>query len=93
MRASLVALSANKGQIQKRRLLLFFILERIKTNAMAKGWKILNLAVIPHFLLYYKIINTISSLRSSRPEDFFKKSVLRKFAEFLGNKPVPESLL
>ena len=43
-----------------------------------------NLAVIPHFLLHYKIINTISSLRSSRPEVFCKKGVLRKFAKFLG---------
>ena len=43
-----------------------------------------NLAVILHFLLHYKIINTISSLRSSRPEVFCKKGVLRKFAKFLG---------
>ena len=43
-----------------------------------------NLAVIPHFLLHYKIINTISSLRSSRPEVFCKKGALRKFAKFLG---------
>ena len=43
-----------------------------------------NLAVIRHFLLHYKIINTISSLRSSRPEVFCKKGVLRKFAKFLG---------
>ena len=43
-----------------------------------------NLAVIPHFLLHYKIINTISSLRSSRPEVFCKKGVLRKFAKLLG---------
>ena len=42
-----------------------------------------NLAVIPHFLLHYKIINTISSLRSSRPEVFCEKGVLRKFAKFL----------
>ena len=27
-----------------------------------------NLAVIPHFLLHYKIINTIYSPRSSRPD-------------------------
>ena len=40
-----------------------------------------NLAVIRHFLLHYKIINTISSLRSSRPEVFCKKG---KFAKFLG---------
>ena len=45
-----------------------------------------NLAVIPHFLLHYKIINTISSLRSSRPEMFCKKGVLRKFAKFLGKR-------
>ena len=43
-----------------------------------------NLVVIPHFLLRYKIINTISSLRSSRPEVFCYKDVLRKFAKFLG---------
>ena len=43
-----------------------------------------NLAVIPHSLLHYKIINTISSLKSSRPEVFCKKGVLRKFAKFLG---------
>ena len=43
-----------------------------------------NLAVIRHFLLHYKIINTISSLRSSRPEVFCKKGVLRKLAKFLG---------
>ena len=49
-----------------------------------------NLAVIPHFLLHYKIINTISSPRSSRPEVFCKKGVLRKFAKVL--TPVPESL-
>ena len=42
-----------------------------------------NLAVIRHFLLHYKIINTISSLRSSRPEVFCKEGVLRKFAKFL----------
>ena len=51
-----------------------------------------NLAVIPHFLLHYKIINTISSLRSCRPEVICKKSVLRKFAKFFGKTPVPESL-
>ena len=45
-----------------------------------------NLAVIPHFLLHYKIINTISSLRSSLPELFYKKGVLRKFAKFLGKQ-------
>ena len=45
-----------------------------------------NLAVIPHFLLHYKIINTISSLRSSRPEVFCKKGVLRKFGKFLGKQ-------
>ena len=28
-----------------------------------------NLAVISHFLLHYKIINTISSLKNSRPEE------------------------
>ena len=49
-----------------------------------------NLAVIPHSLLHYKIINTISSLKSSRPEVFCKKGVLRKFAKFLGKTPVPE---
>ena len=27
-----------------------------------------NLAVLPHFPLHYKIINTISSPRSSRPD-------------------------
>ena len=43
-----------------------------------------NLAVIQHFLLHYKIINTISTLRSSRPEVFCKKGVLRKFGKFLG---------
>ena len=42
-----------------------------------------NLAGIPHFLLHYKIINTIPSLRSSRPEVFCKKGVLRKFTKFL----------
>ena len=42
-----------------------------------------NLAVIPHFLLHYKTINTISSLRSCS-EVFRKEGVLRKFAEFLG---------
>ena len=51
-----------------------------------------NLTVIPHFQLHYKIINTISSLRSSRPEVFCKKAVLRKFAKFLGKTSVPESL-
>ena len=43
-----------------------------------------NLAVIPHFLLHYKIINTISSLRNSRPEVSCKKDVLRRFTKFLG---------
>ena len=43
-----------------------------------------NLAVIRLFLLHYKIINTISSLRGSRPEVFCKKGVLRKLATFLG---------
>ena len=43
-----------------------------------------NLAVIPHFLLHCKIINTISSLRGSRLEVFCKKGVFRKFAKFLG---------
>ena len=43
-----------------------------------------NLAVIPHFLLHHKIINTISSPRSSHPEVFCKKGVFRKFAKFLG---------
>ena len=43
-----------------------------------------NLAVIPHLILHYKIINTISSLRRSRPEVFCKIGVLRKFAKFLG---------
>ena len=43
-----------------------------------------NLAVIRHFLSYYKIINTKSSLRSSRPEVFCKKGLLRNFAKFLG---------
>ena len=42
-----------------------------------------NLTVIPHSLLHYKIINTTSSLRSSRPEVFCKKDVFRKFAKFL----------
>ena len=45
-----------------------------------------NLAVIPHFLLNYKIINTVSSPRSSRPEVFCKKGVLRKFAKLLGKQ-------
>ena len=49
MEAPLVARRANKGQIQKRRLLLFFFLfgrlECIKTNATAKGWQMFNLAV------------------------------------------------
>ena len=43
-----------------------------------------NLAVIPHFLLNCKIINTIFSLRGSRLEVFCKKGVFRKFAKFLG---------
>ena len=43
-----------------------------------------NLAAIRHFLLHYKIINTISSLRSSRPRVFCEKGVLRKFAKFFG---------
>ena len=43
-----------------------------------------NLAVIQHFLLDLKIIYTISSLRSSSPEVFCKKGVLRKLAKFLG---------
>ena len=43
-----------------------------------------NLAVIAHFLLHYKIIYTISSLRSSRLEVFCKIDVLRKFTKFLG---------
>ena len=51
-----------------------------------------NLAVIPHFLLHYKIINTISSPRCSRPEVFCTKGVLRKFAKFLG-KHLRQSLL
>ena len=51
-----------------------------------------NLAVISYFLLHYKIINTISSLRSSRLEVFCKKGVLRKFTKFLGKTPVSESL-
>ena len=45
-----------------------------------------NLVVIPHFILHYKIINTISSLRSSRPKVFCKKGVLIKFAKFLGKQ-------
>ena len=53
-----------------------------------------TLAVISRFLLHYKIINTISSLRSSRPEVFCKKGVLRKLGKTknLGKTPVPESL-
>ena len=51
-----------------------------------------NLAVIPHFLLHCEFINIISFLRSSRPEVFCKKGVLRKLAKFLGKTPVPESL-
>ena len=51
-----------------------------------------NLAVIPHFLLHYKIINTISSLRSSRIEVCCIKGVLSKFANFLGKTPASESL-
>ena len=43
-----------------------------------------NLDVIPYFLLHYKIINTMSSLRTSLAEVFCKKGVLRKFAKFLG---------
>ena len=43
-----------------------------------------NLAVNPHFLLHCKIINAKSFLRSSHPEVFCKKDVLRKFAKFLG---------
>ena len=39
--------------------------------------------LIPHFLLHYKIINTTSSPRSSRPEVSCKKCVLRKFAKSL----------
>ena len=42
-----------------------------------------NLAVIRHFLLHSKVINTISSLRSIRPEVFCEKDVLRKSAKFL----------
>ena len=41
-----------------------------------------NLAIIPQFILHYKIINTISSLRSSRSEVFCKKGVLRNFTNF-----------
>ena len=53
-----------------------------------------NLAVIPHFILHYKIINTISSLRSSHPEEVFcEKGALRQFAKFLEKTPVSESLL
>ena len=51
-----------------------------------------NLAVIPQFLVHYKFINTISCLRSNRPEVFCKKGALRKFAKFLGKTPVPEFL-
>ena len=47
----------------------------------------INLAVIPHFLLHYKIIKTKSSSRSSRPEVFYKEGVLRTFAKFLGKHP------
>ena len=43
-----------------------------------------NLAVISQFLLHYKIINTVSFLRSNRPKVFFKQGVLRKLAKFLG---------
>ena len=44
-----------------------------------------NLAVIPHFLLHYKIINAICFPRSSRPEVSCKRGVHRKF-EPLFNK-------
>ena len=43
-----------------------------------------NLAVIRFFLLHYKIINTISSLKAVVQRCFVKKGVLRKFAKFLG---------
>ena len=43
----------------------------------------LNLAVIPYFLLHYKIINKVYSLRSSRPEVFYEKGVFTKFVKFL----------
>ena len=42
-----------------------------------------NLAVIPYFLLHYKIINKVDSLRSSRPEVFYEKGVFTKFVKFL----------
>ena len=42
-----------------------------------------NLAVIPYFLLHYKIINKVYSLRSSRPEVFYEKGVFTKFVKFL----------
>ena len=44
----------------------------------------LNLAVIQRFLLYLKIIYTICSIRSSSPEVFCKKGVVRKLAKVLG---------
>ena len=43
-----------------------------------------NLAVIRFFLLHYKIINTISSLKAVVQRCFVKKGVLKKFAKFLG---------
>ena len=93
MEAPLVALSANKGQMQKCRLLLFFLFqlgERIKTNAMAKGWSTFNVfnSTFPITLLNYQY--NIFSQRVSQV--FCKKGVLRKFAKFLGKTPVPESL-
>ena len=42
-----------------------------------------NLAVSPYFLLHYKIINKVYSLRSSRPEVFYEKGVFTKFVKFL----------
>ena len=59
---------------------------------MEKGWQMFNLAVIPNFLLHYKIINKISSFRSSRPEVFCKRGVLRKITQFLGKTTLSESL-
>ena len=50
-----------------------------------------NLAIIPHFILHYKIINTISSFTSSCSEVFCKKGI-PKIPKIHRKTLLPESL-
>ena len=60
---------------------------------MAKKWWIFDLAIIAHFILHYKIINIISSLRSSGPEVFRRKVVIESLQNSQENTSARVSFL